>query len=272
MKCMLLGINKLFFILIITFIAGLSSCEDVIDIKLNNTEPRIVIEAKLYDQLQPATILITKTSDFFDTLTYNTVSGAEVTISDSNGNTFNIPETDSAGLYQTNLFGETGETYTLTVKAEGKTYTATAEMKPPLKIDSLVAKYRTNPLPYQDDGYDIICYLNDSADFNEYAKLDIYKNQRRSYEIYLFEDTYTDGTNFEYKFYNETFQINDTAAVLILGCDRSVYEYLYTYAEIVSENFHDSGTPYNPVSNISNNALGYFGVFSVSGDFLIVGQ
>jgi len=259
---------KIFFFTILA--VTVLSCEDVIDVKLNNTEPRIVIEAKLYDQFQPARVLITKTSDFFDTLTFNTVSGAEVKISDNEGNTVSIPESDSAGIYTENFFGEIGKTYTLTIKTEGQTYTASAEMKPPLIVDSLSAKYRTNPMPYQEAGYDISCWLKDSANFNQYAKLDIYKNQKQSFEIYLFEDTYTDGNQFEYKFYNETFQIGDTAAVFSSSCDPQVYEYLYTYAEIVSDAFHDTGTPYNPTSNLSNNALGYFGVFSLSGSFLII--
>jgi len=261
-------IKKILFLTLL--ITSLVSCEDVIDVKLNNTEPRIVIDAKLYDQFQPARVILTKTSDFFDTLTFNTVSGAEVTISDNEGNTVSIPESDSAGMYTENFFGEIGKTYTLTIKTEGQTYTASAEMKPPLLIDSLSAKYRTNPLPYQEAGYDISCWLKDSANFNQYAKLDISKNQEQSFVIYLFEDTYTDGNDFEYKFYNETFQIGDTAAVFSSSCDPQVYEYLYTYAEIASDAFRDSGTPYNPTSNLSNNALGYFGVFSLSGSFLII--
>ncbi|NOZ35299.1 MAG: DUF4249 domain-containing protein [Chlorobi bacterium] len=261
-------LNKILLFLLSAFM--MSSCEDVIDIKLNNIEPQIVIEATLYNQLQPATVIITKTTDFFDTLTLNTVSGAEVLISDNKGNTVSLAETDSAGVYQANYFGETGKTYTLTVKTEGEIYTAHAEMKPPIKIDSLAAKFRTNPLPFQEQGYGIMCYLNDSINYKEYAKLEIYKNQRRSHEIYLFEDTYTDGNQYEYKFYNETFQVGDTAVVLVLSCDKDVYEYLYTYAEITSDTFRDSGTPYNPTSNITNGALGYFGVFYLTGSMIIV--
>jgi len=259
---------KIFFFTILA--VTVLSCEDIIDVKLNNTEPRIVINAKLYDQFQPATVIITKTSDFFDTLTFNTVSGAEVKISDNEGNTVSIPESDSAGVYTENFFGKIGKTYTLTVITNGQTYTANAKMEPPIAVDSLIATYRTNPLPYQETGYDISCRLKDSANFNQYAKLDISKNQKQSFEIYLFEDTYTDGNDFEYKFYNETFQIGDTAAVFVSSCDPQVYEYLYTYAETTSDAFHNSGTPYNPTSNLSNNALGYFGVFSLSGAFLII--
>ncbi len=265
----MLKFNKSVLFLFIIISTAFISCEDVIDIKLNNTEPKIVIDAKIYDKFQPATVILTKTTDFFDTLTFNTVSGAEVIISDNDGNTVTLPETDSVGIYQTNFFGEVGKTYTLTVNAEGKTYTANAEMKPPIIIDSLKAKYRTNPLPYQDLGYEISCWLKDSANYSEFAKLDIYKNQQKSYEIYLFEDTYTNGNQFVYKFYNETFQPGDTAVVIVSSCDRYVYEYLYTYAEITSDAFQDSGTPYNPTSNISGGALGYFGAFSLNGALLI---
>ena len=258
------------------FISAISlvffACEDVIDIDLNSVEPRIVIEAKLFDQMYPATVLITKTSDFFDTITYNTVSDAEVFISDNSGNSVRLLEMNTAGLYQADLFGEIGKIYTLSVKSESETYISTAEMKPPLKIDSLKADYHGGEIPYFEEGYELNCFIGDSVNINEYCMLNIYKNFEKSINIYLYDDTYTDGSSFEYTFFIETFQAGDTALIEILTCDRGGYNYLYTYAEIASDYFQDSGTPYNPTSNISNNALGYFGVFSVSGGFMIVGE
>ncbi len=249
---------------------ALFACEDIIEIDLNSVEPRIVIEAKLFDQLYPATVLITKTTDFFDTISFNTVSGAEVFISDESGNIVNISESDTAGLYQVDFFGEIGKVYTLTVKSEGETYTSTAEMKPSLRIDSLKAVYHGNEIPYFEEGYELSCYIGDSVNVTEYCMLNIYKNFERSFNIYLYDDTYTDGLSFEYTFFAENFQVGDTAVIEIQTCDKGVYDYLYTYAEIASEFFHDSGTPYNPTSNISNDALGYFGVFSVNGAFMII--
>lgn len=249
---------------------ALFACEDVIEIDLNSVEPGIVIEAKLFDQLYPATVLITKTSDFFDTISYNTVSGAEVYISDESGNVVNINESDTAGIYQADFFGEIGKIYTLLVKSEGKTYTSTAEMKPSLNIDSLEAVYHEGEFPYFVAGYELSCYIRDSVNIPEYCMLNIYKNFEKSYNVYLYEDTYTDGSSFEYTFFIETFQAGDTVVIEMLTCDKDVYEYLYTYAEIASDYSQDSGTPYNPTSNISNDALGYFGVFSVRGAFMII--
>jgi len=181
-------------------------------------------------------------------------------------------ELNTAGLYHADLFGEIGKIYTLSVKSEGETYISTTEMKPSLKIDSLKADYHGGEIPYFEEGYELNCYIGDSVNINEYCMLNIYKNFEKSFNIYLYEDTYTDGSSFEYTFFAETFQVGDTAMIEILTCDKGVYDYLYTYAEIASNYFQDSGTPYNPTSNISNNALGYFGVFSLNGAFMIVGE
>ena len=262
--------NKKIFILISLISFSFLACEDVIEIDLNSVEPRIVIEAKLFDQLYPATVLITKTGDFFDTISYNTISGAEVLITDDSGNVVNIPESDTAGVYQTDFFGEIGKIYTLTVNSEGETYTSTAEMKPPIKIDSIKAVYHGDEIPYFEEGYELSCFLKDSVNISEYCMLNLYKNLEKSYNIYLYDDTYTDGSNFEYTFFAENFQIGDTLVLEVNTCDRGVYDYLYTYAEIASDFFQDSGTPYNPTSNISNDALGYFGVFSLNGAFMII--
>ena len=177
---------------------------------------------------------------------------------------------NTAGLYQADLFGEIGKIYTLSVKSEDETYISTAEMKPPLKIDSLKADYHGGEIPYFEESYELNCYIGDSVNINEYCMLNIYKNFKKSFNIYLYEDTYTDGSSFEYTFFAETFQIGDTALIEIQSCDRGGYNYLYTYAEIASDYFQDSGTPYNPTSNISNNALGYFGVFSLNGAFMVI--
>ena len=262
-----MNIRKIILLTLISFY--FISCEDVIEIELDSVEPRIVIEAKLYDQFYPATVIITKTSDFFDTISYNTVSNAEVYITDNFGNKISLPETNSEGLYQIDYFGEVGKTYTLTVKSEGEEYNSTAEMKPTLNIDSLSVKYHGDEIPYFETGYELSCHIKDSLNVIEFAMLNLYKNSEKSMQIYLFEDTYIDGLGFAYNFYSDNFQPGDTAIVEMLTCERRVYDYLYTYAEIASD-FHDSGTPYNPTSNISNDALGYFGVFSLKSAFMII--
>ncbi len=264
MKNILIAIGLLFQFIFL-------ACEDVIEIDLNTVKPKLVIEARLYDQFFPATVILTKTNDFFDTLAFNTVSDAEIYMQDNMGNSVQLIENDSTpGLYQADYFGVPGRLYTLTVKSEGETYTSNAEMKPSLTIDSVKAIYHTDAIPYFQEGYELRCYISDTPGVNEYCMLNIYKNFEKSYQIYLYEDSYTEGLSFEYRFYADNFMLGDTAIVEMLTVDRSVYDYLYTYAEIASDYFQDSGTPYNPTSNISNGALGFFGVFSLTGALIII--
>jgi hypothetical protein len=263
--------KPLYGIFMIVFTVLIFSCEDVIELDLNTTEPKLVIEGRLYDQFFPATVILTRTTDFFDTLSIHTVSDAEVKITDPLGNSIQLIENDSTpGLYQADFFGETGRPYTLSVICDGQTYTSTAEMKPSLFIDSVKAVYHSDEIPYFQEGYELRCYISDTPGINEYCMLNVYKNFKKSYQIYLYEDTYTEGLSFEYRFYGDNFMPGDTCIIEMLTCDRSVYDYLYTYSEIASDYFQDSGTPYNPTSNISNGALGFFGVFSLNGSLLIV--
>jgi len=233
----------------------------------------VVIEAKLFDEFYPATVLLSKTNNFFDSAEFVTISDAEIYIEDGEGNQIQLLETDTTpGLYIAEYYGEIGKTYKLSVKTEGNMYTSTAIMKPSLKIDSVTAFYHGAEIPYFEEGYELDCFIGDSSNVSEYCMLNLYQNFEKSTEIYLYDDTYTDGSSFKYRFISENFQAGDTAVIEMFTCDSEVYEYLYTYAEIASDYFQDSGTPYNPTSNIDGGALGYFGVFSLTGVLMIIGN
>jgi hypothetical protein len=53
----------------------------------------------------------------------------------------------------------------------------------------------------------------------------------------------------------------DSLTVYLLSIDKEVYSYLSTLERIATPVFQVL-TPYNPTSNISNNALGYFLAYS----------
>lgn len=266
--------KKYIYFIIASISIILISCQDVIEIDLNSVEPKVVIEAKLYDQFYPANVLLTKTNNFFDSAEFITISGAQIFIRDEAGNQVQLHETDTlSGFYTAdNFFGEIGKTYYLEIIAEEDTFTSSAEMRPAFQIDSVKSFYHGNEIPYFEEGYELNCFIKDSAGINDFGMLNIYKNFRKSNNIYLYDDTYTDGSSFNFRFIPEIFQEGDTALIEILTCDSEVYEYLYTYAEIASEFFQDSGTPYNPTTNIEGGALGYFGVFSLNGALAIIGE
>ena len=243
----------------------LSSCsEDVITVDLKKTAPRIVIEGTITDRNEPCTVKITKTVDYFTPGEYPTVTGAVVMVSDDAGNSAALEETDP-GVYQTSAIqGVEGRTYTLKVNAENQEYTATSVMQQAAEIDSVVCKFETH---FGDEESVIYCYFRDRPGIEDLYSFRIYKNgivDNNSYQLYF--DRYSDGNAFEYQFYEyDDLVVGDTLTVELRTIDRATYDYFLTlYDAIVDDegDFMFSSVPGNPVSNISNDALGYFAAFT----------
>ena len=133
-----------------------TSCsEEVITIDLKDAEPKIVIEGTLTDRSEPCTVKISKTGDFYKPSTFPPVTGATVTLLDSESNLETLAENE-AGLYRGNsLTGVEGRTYTLTVEAEGKTFDAVSTLMKAVEIDSLTYYFEDDPDIYNHRSYGI---------------------------------------------------------------------------------------------------------------------
>ena len=106
-------------------IAMLQNCTKVIDVNLNEAEPKIVIEAELLAGTQDFVVKITKTTDFFNPGTPPTVSDATVFLKENGGAAMPLTN-DGNGIYTLKNFTATENTsYSLSVTAGGATYEAT---------------------------------------------------------------------------------------------------------------------------------------------------
>ena len=252
----------------------LSSCsEEVITIDLKDAEPKIVIEGTLTDQGEPCTVKISTSGDFYKPSEFPPVTGAEVTLLDSEGNLETLAEKEP-GLYRGNsLTGVESRTYTLTVYAEEKTYEAVSTLMKAVDIDSLTYYFEDDPEIYNEDyedmeeGYVFSCYFTDPETKNNYYRIKLTHNGKSLRGLHLFSDRYSDGNDIDYDFKNwYLFEKNDTMTVELLSIDKAVYDYFYTlYDVLISE---DSGPlftsiPDNPITNFTNGALGYFAAYSV---------
>ena len=124
------------------FASVFSSCEDVIDTQLPDSEPVVSIDAFVTNKPEVQVITVTKTAYYFDTA-IPPVSGAEVTITDDNGTVFSFTEGATSGAYEWDPSANTGElgipgvTYLLEVVAEGVEYTSITTTGRVPVIDSL---------------------------------------------------------------------------------------------------------------------------------------
>nr|MBA3901080.1 DUF4249 domain-containing protein [Bacteroidota bacterium] len=118
------NLTIIFLLMICSFF--MMSCEKVIDVDLNEDNPLLVIEGGLTSREAPDTVKLSWTGSYFGDGNFSKVTAADVSISDDAGHTEKLKEV-SAGAYVTQNFkGMPGRLYQLNVKAEGKTYTASA--------------------------------------------------------------------------------------------------------------------------------------------------
>jgi len=119
-----------YFILVISF--AFISCEEVVDVDLNSSEPKLVIDASIKWEKGTSgneqTIRLTTTGDYFNN-TVPVANGASITVTDSNNTVYNFVEDGLTGNYKcTNFYPIINETYTLSVVYNGQTYTATDKL------------------------------------------------------------------------------------------------------------------------------------------------
>ena len=98
-------IMKIFKILLtVTLVSFIISCEDVIEVDLDSAEPQIVIEGSVTNENSPYTVYISKSGDFYEPSIFVKVTGANITISDSRGNSELLTETED-GVYESTSVG-----------------------------------------------------------------------------------------------------------------------------------------------------------------------
>lgn len=120
--------------IILVFSFAFFSCEDVVNVDLNNSEPKLVIDASIKWEKGTSgnnqTIRLTTTGDYFNN-SVPAANGATVTITDSNAIVYNFIEEGTTGNYKcTNFNPVLNGVYTLSVSYKGQTYTSSDKLFP----------------------------------------------------------------------------------------------------------------------------------------------
>lgn len=235
-----------------------SSCQKVIDLELNTSSSQIVIQGNIYDQTGPYTVKISKSVNFDEPNVYPAVTGAMVVISDNVGNSDTLTEA-SSGIYITSVLqGVPGRTYTLTVKADGQTYTASSTLPDAVEIDSIYTEKSRFGNEEQ-----ITIDFTDPANIDNYYRLIEFVNSTQQDQLYATSDKLYEGKKISYSFMSQDndnkLETGDKVTIWLECVDKFAYEYFRTAGREGGQ----SASPANPTSNISNGALGYFNACSV---------
>lgn len=254
-------------------IALLNNCTKVIDIHLNDSAPKIVIEAELLSGAHDFTVKITKTTDFFNPGAPVAVPDAMVFLKKGTGAPINLTQ-EGSGIYSLKNFTATENTaYSLSVTAEGKTYEAIDFMPKMVVLDSLSASVPEYS-PFNPSGADsfeiVVNYQDPLPELNFYRIKSAVNGIPRSEgeKLLVIEDRYSAGAYFTLTIFTDTYKLNDNVEVELVSMSHAMFDYFTTLALLVDGS--GSPAPTNPSSNWSGGALGYFGAFSVSKKSILV--
>jgi hypothetical protein len=252
-------------IMIVISVIMMSSCEKEIELDLNSSNPKYVIEGEI-PQNELATVKITKTVNFSDSNNFPTVKGAIVTITDEIGTTEQLIET-STGIYKTQkLKGSEGKTYTLSVKADGNTFTAKSTMPKAVKLTGLKTSLSSFAPPgaSSSDNYIVFPQFIDPAALGYSYRFIQIRNGELDKSIIIANDNIGNGKPNSRPIFSQNFDIKlgDTITVEMRCIDVPVYDYFFSLNAIQGNGPGGGTTPTNPVSNISGGALGYFSAFT----------
>jgi hypothetical protein len=232
----------------------ITSCQKVINIDLNSASPAIVITGNINDQAGPYTVTLSQTVNFSDPNTFPPVSGAFITIADNTGTIDTLSEIAPGTYHTKKIMGVAGRTYNLTVIANGQTYTSSSTMPQAVTFDTLIAVLQ---IGFRDTNLYPQAGFQDPPAGNHYYRFLETRNDTSQTRIFVIDDQYSSGRYISYTLRSDTaLAVGDSVKVEMQCIDQGTYQYFSTFRE--ASGGQTNVTPSNPVSNISNNALGYF--------------
>ncbi len=276
--------NSLRFSILVSAIVLFASCEKTVLLDLDQTEPQVIIEGVVTDTPGHNYVKVTRSTGFYNQGPTPRITDATVTVTDDEGNSIPFEhyageDPDSAGFYLADpaFAGVTGKTYTLTVTADGETFTAVDELRPLVPIDKL--DYRVNE-DEQDDPeepgrfYEMLLWVKEPKETRDYYLFKSYRNGVLEYQndtdIYFADDELI-GENIDGIPLPVFFAAGDNARVEVFSLTRSAFVYYRDLQKLLNNDGGLFGTPpANPRGNISGGALGLFQVSAIrSGEVVI---
>jgi len=269
------NIHKLIYLALVSIL--FSSCQDVIDIDLRDSDRKVVIEGSVTQGVDSVMVRVSRTTSFFDTSQPEAVTDAQVTLTMPDGTVESL-EHVSDGYYKVSGIAATANSnYRLNVRVSGNSYTASAYMPDSVSIDSLTFRPEQNlfgPPPQGPPKLNAFLNFQDPMSTNYYRAV-YYRNGNRKddlSDLQLFDDQLTNGNYIEIPIFNQLYRMGDTVDVSLLTMDADVYTFFETFVSAASA---DAGSPFsaapdNPISNIEGGALGFFAAYGRSQKSVII--
>jgi hypothetical protein len=259
--------KNLYIISILAFFTTLVSCEKVIQLDLKDAEQQYVVDAMVSNVSEFNYVKLSKSAAYYDDNNFTPVEGASVIVTDENGLAFILVES-SAGYYENPLMiGQDYTNYDLRIEVDGDIIEGSTYLPGNSEIDSVVTLQNQGGIFGTD--FTAFTYWSDKVDEKNYYRLRAYRNDSLQSNIYITEDNLFNGIATGNPLFSTSYREGDSAIVELMEIDEVTYKYWLSLDQI-SNPQNQPAAPGNPISNLSNGALGYFGGYNMSIDTVVV--
>ena len=254
--------------ILVLFIGLFTACEEVVDIDLNTSEPRLVIDASinlLEDGTASSLIKLTTTAPFFDSQ-IPFVDDALVEITDENGLVYPFIHIGE-GFYESDLVPQLGISYNLEVIYKGETFSATEEL---VTVSPLEFVEQRNDGGFSGEDIELKAFFTDPEGLGDHYFFE--GISERVLVLDTFFDEFFDG-NAIFGFYLvEDLIPGDEVIFNLYGVDEQFYNFMFV---LLQQSTDQSDGPFETQpatvrgniineTNGDNFPLGYFRISEVS--------
>lgn len=240
------------------------SCQEVIDLELNEADPKIVIEGEIVNKNTIHRIRISESLNYYDTGRMNPVSDAEIRLLDENNNVISgfiyNPQDSNYQTYDS-LRLEIGAEYKIQIEINDELLEAKGKLLENATLDSIYylsdKEMQALGQPVFGEGYFLFVDGRLNNEGVEYFKLDVIvndtlRNSRGALSNSILTSEFF-GKEFQALPVPGSFEEADTVDLELYTLNEDVYQY---YVEFINLLFNDGGVfsppPVNPDSNIKN--------------------
>ena len=165
-------------LMVMIFMFVLSSCEDVIDVTLEDGDEALVVDAWINDLAEDQVISLNLSQPYFDNSMPPAVQDAEVTVTREDGLIFTFDHTiGGTYIWESNgeSLGAINDRFTLTISYDGSLYKSETQLYRVPEIDSIIIEFREDEL-FAGDGLYAEFFARDLEGLGDTYWIKTYKN------------------------------------------------------------------------------------------------
>ena len=251
----------------------LISCEEVIEVEVPNTPPRLLVEGLIrvdeQEAFVPVRIGLKETNSFFEELPVTQAENIVIGVErfDSDGNLIEVltsslaEEAPGTGIYIPDpdatfdqriptIFLDKNVRFTLQLRHKGRQYVAQTNYVPVVPIDFLVQGRATL---FEGDETEVIVAFTDPP-----LEMNYYLFDFGPTEFLVTEDTFYQGQFFQFSyFYVDPIEPGTELQISIMGVDDTFYNYMDL---LISQSGEQQGVFQTPVATVRGNVVDVTGL------------